>query len=106
MTKTEYHQYLKSVDWMLKKHELISVYLKNDWPIDCFSCHGTQGLQVHHLSYEDIGNESVSDLVFACDECHKRLHFENGFYETWSDFLLERSIAILVFLKPWLKSKS
>lgn len=28
-------------------------------------------LQVHHLNYDRLGNEKMSDLAIACEDCHK-----------------------------------
>lgn len=34
-----------------------------------------EGLQVHHLTYERLGNEDVAhDIVSLCGKCHKKLH--------------------------------
>jgi hypothetical protein len=92
MTKEEYHKYLKSKDWLLKKNELISTYLKQGWDIKCKTCGSTDNLNVHHENYDNIGNEILTDeriwdLSFMCYECHQRWHFEKGFkegYEAWS----------------------
>jgi hypothetical protein len=88
MNKQEYREYLASKQWLLKKHALISVYLKEGWSIDCIFCGSEKYLQVHHLSYANIGNEIVTDeriwdLVFACKDCHYKYHFQKGFKEAW-----------------------
>lgn len=31
-------------------------------------------LQVHHLTYENVSNESESDLLVVCIGCHQKLH--------------------------------
>ena len=93
MVKEKYHQYLKSKEWLLKKNELISIYLKQGWSIECFGCGGTDGLQVHHMTYKEVGKEDLSEvkskegmgvwqLEFVCPDCHKKIHFEKGFKET------------------------
>ena len=29
--------------------------------------------QLHHITYENIGNEGVGDLMVTCTDCHQRL---------------------------------
>jgi hypothetical protein len=95
MTKEEYHKYLKSRDWLLKKNELISTYLKQGWDIDCKVCGSTDNLNVHHERYDNIGNEIVTDeriwdLSFMCYECHQKWHFEKGFKEEFEKKSFEK----------------
>lgn len=84
MKKEEYYKYLNSREWLLKKHELITIYLKEGWKIECKICNNTNNLRVHHASYKNVGNEiltdeNIWDLIFLCDDCHKKVHFEDGF---------------------------
>jgi len=86
MNKIEYQNYLNSKEWLLKKNEFINIHLKNNWNIECSICKLTDSLQVHHLSYRNIGNEiltddSINELVFLCRDCHKKWHKEKGFKE-------------------------
>jgi hypothetical protein len=45
----------------------------------CFRC-GYKGLflNVHHLTYERLGNEHISDVVVLCRDCHRREHGITG----------------------------
>lgn len=100
-TRINYKEYLTSVDWLLKKHELISLYLKQKWNIECFVCHKDKDLQVHHWDYNNVGNEKLSkkeglDLSFLCRDCHKKWHFEKNFKEKWVE---EGINEIINFLK-------
>jgi len=88
-----YREYLKTKTWLLKKHELISFYIKNDFNIECVFCGTENELQVHHWSYGNLGNEEMSQLTFACAECHKRWHFEKGFKDIWLDTGLDDILA-------------
>jgi hypothetical protein len=43
-------------------------------------------LNVHHNTYENVGNEALGDLVTLCCECHKHYHLlhakeDQGFHE-------------------------
>ncbi len=41
----------------------------------CEICGNTdRQLHTHHLTYENLGNESMSDLLIACDLCHLDIH--------------------------------
>lgn len=92
MKKTQYHEYLRSVKWLLKKNELISIYLSQGWSVNCFICGSTNSLQVHHKDYKEVGNEDLSEqaskegrgiyqLEFLCANCHRKNHFEVGWRE-------------------------
>ncbi len=90
MNKQEYKKYLKSKHWLLKKNEFINNYVDNDGPIQCHVCKTDEGLQVHHTSYENLGNEDIrNDLQFMCGDCHYRWHFEKGFKENFERVVSE-----------------
>jgi restriction endonuclease Mrr len=38
----------------------------------------TEGLEVHHRTYERLGAELITDLVVLCHACHRLHHMENG----------------------------
>lgn len=40
----------------------------------CQTCNTKQHLQVHHLTYERLFQEDVSDLVTLCKGCHEATH--------------------------------
>lgn len=40
----------------------------------CFNCESRNNLQVHHHSYNSLGNEAMTDLTVLCSECHLLLH--------------------------------
>jgi hypothetical protein len=87
MTRINYKEYISSTRWLLKKHELIEVYLKQGWDISCNICQSEQNLNVHHKNYSQIGEENLKDdgsgdihnLEFLCRECHKKWHFNSIF---------------------------
>lgn len=39
----------------------------------------TNGLEVHHVHYRNLGCEEAADLIVLCWECHERTHEELGF---------------------------
>ena len=62
----DYNAYIHSHDWDLKRDERIE--------IDNHTCQvcGTneRTLQVHHLSYSNLGDEPMEDLITVCSVCH------------------------------------
>lgn len=69
MTKDEYHKYLKSDAWKrTRKHKIEEARGK------CQLCESPDRIQVHHRTYDRIGDEGLSDLIVLCHRCHKRFH--------------------------------
>lgn len=40
----------------------------------CQGCRVRRATQVHHLTYDHVGNEFLFELVAICETCHTRLH--------------------------------
>ena len=66
-----YSDYLASAEWD-KRRKLV---LKRCARI-CEGCGINVASQVHHLSYGNVGNEFLFELVGLCSDCHKRIHPE------------------------------
>lgn len=72
--KEQYAMYLLSDQWKALAQKRLE--------IDGYRCQlcGSDGtrenpIQVHHLSYRNIGHEDVyTDLVSCCASCHKGIH--------------------------------
>ena len=67
--KEKYHAYLNSRKWK----RLRAKVLKRDH-YRCTRCGYPKRLQVHHLTYDRIFHERLSDLVTLCARCHMREH--------------------------------
>jgi len=67
---TKYKKYLRSKEWRKKRKEVLELYGNMCMMCGKFSKH----LHIHHLNYENLGNESLSDLIPLCRKCHKLLH--------------------------------
>jgi len=67
--KAEYEKYLKSSTWRKKREQLFALRGKR-----CESCSSENLLQIHHLTYERIFNESLDDLKILCKGCHSNAH--------------------------------
>ena len=67
----DYDQYLKSEAWAKRR----SLVLKRARGV-CEGCAEQNPTEVHHRSYEHVGNEFLFELVALCHSCHDRLHEE------------------------------
>ena len=69
MQKVDYHRYMASREWALKKEAV-----KERSGDVCERCHEAKVQSVHHLTYERLGNETTeTDLVGVCRLCHEFL---------------------------------
>lgn len=61
-----YERYLQSGAWAKKRAERLS--------IDSHKCQvcGAEAEEVHHLTYNRLGKESMDDLVSLCKKCHAK----------------------------------
>ena len=67
--KANYQAYLTSDAWK-KKAEVAKLAAG----FRCQVCNDSESIQVHHRTYEKIGDESPSDLIVLCDGCHSLFH--------------------------------
>lgn len=65
-----YSEYLKSEHWRQRRKKFSAGH-----PIRCFVC-GTRKrpIELHHLSYDRLGDELDSDLVWLCQRHHSEAH--------------------------------
>ena len=64
-----YESYLQSPEWENKRNQAINIHGSL-----CVFC-GSEYKDIHHLSYERVGNECVeTDLVPLCRKCHGEIH--------------------------------
>jgi hypothetical protein len=62
-----YAEYLRSPWWRERRREAGEAV---GWRCPC----GAQATQVHHRTYERLGNESAPDLHPLCGDCHAKIH--------------------------------
>ena len=66
----EYREvYLKSAHWRRVREIALG-----DFEYRCAICYSPKDLDVHHRTYERLGNERVSDLTVLCRSCHSLFH--------------------------------
>ena len=68
-----YLAYLRSPEWREKRKEFIDAV-----DGECEECRSKKNLQVHHLTYDNIGEESEEDVEVLCKECHENKEMEKG----------------------------
>ena len=86
VNKKRYDEYLKSAEWKhLKNLKLKQVK---------YTCQGClesgRVLEVHHLNYDRIGMELLTDLTVYCRECHDDAHGKNQSSE-WNKYLTSQT---------------
>jgi hypothetical protein len=67
----DYIAYIKSSAWQLSKARIATLHLDN---FSCRMCGSNEELQVHHITYVHLGNETTDCLVTLCKECHNETH--------------------------------
>lgn len=71
-TVIDYGEYLRSKHWLRMKRMIHAKYNN-----ECQMCHKKlkgRERNVHHLTYERIGNELPEDVTLLCRECHQKVH--------------------------------
>lgn len=64
-----YQRYLQSAEWKALRLEVLA-----NAGHRCTGCGSEDNLQAHHLTYERLGHERLTDLMALCDLCHAREH--------------------------------
>jgi 5-methylcytosine-specific restriction endonuclease McrA len=67
--RAAYNIHMRSPRWA----ELRSLVMERCGGL-CEGCRKRKAVQVHHLTYRDMGNEFLWQLVGICLECHNRFH--------------------------------
>jgi 5-methylcytosine-specific restriction endonuclease McrA len=78
---SDYQTYLRSPEWKKKRERAFKLLGRK-----CQQCGKTKSLQVHHLHYDTLYEESAEDVEIACTDCHPvediRRADKKG-YDTW-----------------------
>jgi 5-methylcytosine-specific restriction endonuclease McrA len=67
--EAEYRTYLASPEWSAIR---AAIFQRAQGTCEC--CESFPATQVHHLTYERIGHEELSDLMAVCSFCHGVIH--------------------------------
>lgn len=63
--KMTYQQYLHTPHWRAKRRAALEAA-----GYECAVCCRKEELQVHHRTYERLGDERIRDLIVFCRGCH------------------------------------
>ena len=64
-----YHEYLKSKKWQSKKDQVMARCQGI-----CEACEKEPTTQTHHITYQNLGNENLWELLGVCEKCHEIIH--------------------------------
>lgn len=74
-----YYEYLETSAWKAKRRQKF-----RQAGYRCQICNSGGTLNVHHRTYERVGNELLEDLVVLCRNCHD-LFYEHGRLEEFEE---------------------
>lgn len=69
MSSFNYSEYLKSEEWQRKRKLRLKVA-----GYCCEQCGIAAPLDIHHVTYENVGRETIDDLIALCRDCHDEKH--------------------------------
>ncbi len=72
--RRRYKAHLASEKWARYRQRVLK---RDNWR--CTGCGDTQGLEVHHLTYERLGKERLTDCTTLCHTCHRQQHRRRRF---------------------------
>ncbi len=64
-----YTDYLKTEHWKNTRSNLLATH-----HYSCCVCNKKSYLQVHHATYDNVGNEKDTDLLIVCKKHHYEFH--------------------------------
>jgi len=68
-----YIAYLNTPEWKERREEFLE-----EANHECEECGSSKNLQVHHLTYDNLGHEEFDDVEVLCDVCHEDKELEKG----------------------------
>lgn len=64
-----YKTHIQSREWREKRSAVILLARGK-----CERCGKWPVVNVHHLTYDNLGSEPLTDLMGVCRKCHKEIH--------------------------------
>jgi len=75
----EYDKYLESEHWQAMRKRAVADQLQTLGSNFCAQCSAKNTeLHVHHLTYERLKKEVLSDLTIICKQCHHKIHLRDA----------------------------
>lgn len=69
LSKLSYAEYLQTPLWQQRRERSLALARHH-----CQRCGSRRRLQVHHRTYDRLGEEADEDLEVLCDACHRQEH--------------------------------
>lgn len=69
----DYHKYLKSKEWQNKRKQVM-----DRCGGICEACKANPATQIHHITYQNLGNENLWELLGTCEKCYETIHGIRG----------------------------
>ena len=66
-----YDEYLKSEHWQVVRARYAEHHPRSQ---SCTVCRSKSRLNLHHRTYERVGQERYGDLCYLCETCHHEAH--------------------------------
>ena len=73
LNRADYSEYLNSDPWRRRRAKVLERASGL-----CEGCMTNAATEVHHTTYQHLGNEFAFELIALCDACHSRIHEENA----------------------------
>jgi 5-methylcytosine-specific restriction endonuclease McrA len=75
LTREKYDKYLETPHWKEFRRQAFAEQRKTLGENRCNRCQKSKvTLHVHHLTYERLGKELLTDVEIICGECHEKEH--------------------------------
>ncbi len=75
-----YERYIQSPQWKAQREAALA-RAKHCCQL-CGVSKWSAQLEVHHLTYENLGNELPADLMVLCEKCHQGTHDRWSFFQS------------------------
>lgn len=75
-TASTYSEYLETEYWLILKDLYLEFFVLSDISCDCCGAHSTGYIELHHVSYENLGKMEFEffDIIKVDRECHEAIH--------------------------------
>jgi len=73
----DYDRYLEGEHWQAFRNHVLAQQMLRLGRNQCETCSSPHPLDVHHLTYERLGNELLADVSVLCRPCHDKTHFRD-----------------------------
>lgn len=89
MKRPKYQAYIQSPEWERVRKRILKRARGK-----CEKCQKRPPIQVHHLTYDRLGNERDEDLLAVCGPCHQSCHPDKKFWEPLPCFIGSRECSM------------